>query len=124
MEKLQILYPFGGEPPGHPGPMEGLPRQIPERDVDLASEQVRVFVSEGIVQKAGRHPSSRLFGAFLPRKSPVSHEARHTTHVFPSCPLGHGPGREDSSGGILQEGVEATVRKRRDEGQGGQPSRI
>lgn len=105
MEKTLVLHSLIPEATSHSRTVEDLARKLLEGKVNLASEAVMVFVSEGIVKEAGGHPSGRLGRELPPRLGPIGQQARHTSHVFPSGLFRLCPTRKDTLGGIRHEGV-------------------
>jgi hypothetical protein len=105
MKELHILHSLLLEAQGHSGTVEDFPRKVLEGRVHLASELLRVFVSESVVKEPGSQPTGRIKGGLPPGSSPISQKTRDPSHMIPPVLPGFRPSREGPLSGVHNEGV-------------------
>jgi len=124
VEKLFVLDTLIPEPPGHPRAMKHLSGEVPEGRINLASEDLGVFISEGIMKEPGSHPTSYFPVRFPPLFRPIPQNPGYPNHMLPSAPSRFRPTRKDTPSGLRKDGVEGRIGGRQGVFQIPHPSRM
>ncbi len=105
MKELHILHPAIPQAPSHSRTMEDFPRKIFEGRIHLASELLRLFVSESVVKEPGGHPTGRIVGRLPPGLGPISQKTRYPSHMIHPVLSRFHPSRKGPMSGVHDERV-------------------